>query len=89
MGGQHNGGDVGKGKQRLTQKAQKELGRESKRQNIFFKTLPQVDLLPRKGKTIFFFTSFLKIQILKIIMIFSSLLWITYSVGRMKHRLNN
>ena len=31
--------------------------------------LPQVDL-PRKGKTIFFFTSFLKIQILKIIMIF-------------------
>ena len=47
---QHNGSDVGKRRPRLRQETQKELGRESKRQNIFFKMLPQVDILPRKGE---------------------------------------
>lgn len=59
VGGARDVSDVGQ-REREREKAQKELGRRSKRQNIYFKSLLQKDLLSRKGEENFLLCIFPK-----------------------------
>lgn len=56
----HGKGERDRDTETQREKVQKELGRESKRQNIFFKMLPQVDRLPGKGEENFLLRIFPK-----------------------------